>query len=190
MEQHPTRQELIKAAQAKRNRLIDHIEQCVDCRSLYELFRAFPVTGEIELAEAPAGWIVKAKEIANASGAWATLKGIAAKLSFDSWALPAAVGVRSQTVERDRRLQFEVGPMHLDIRAEQQTKVWEYTARITSEQVPTDGIVLTVDRRAVPADSLGFYHWTSPKPPKQIRLSAGEIRIDLPEMTWIQKPQK
>lgn len=188
MEQHPTRQALIKAAQSGDSRIDKHIADCNDCRQLFELFRAFPVTGELELPDAPAGWIAKAREIANSGAVAGWLKGMAAKLSFDSWTLPATVGVRSQNIEHDRRLQYEIGALLLDIRAEKQAAAWDFTARLSGEQADAKQFMLKIDRRLLAPDSLGFYHWSSPKPPKQIQLTDGDVVLDLPELTWTQKP--
>lgn len=186
---HPTRKELMTAAKSGQTDFSDHLAHCIDCRELLELFRAFPVAGEIPLQDAPAGWIAKANQIADLADPFGILKGVIAKLSFDSWTVPAAVGVRSQTVEQDRRLRFEVGPLHLDMRAEQGQTSWEFTAQITSAQSFDLEIVLIADRTEVRPNSLGFYQWTSPKPPKQLRLTAGDLQFDLPEMTWNQKRQ-
>lgn len=186
---HPTRKELMTAAKSGKENLSAHLAKCTDCRELFELFRAFQVAGEIPLPDAPAGWIAKANQIADAADPFTLLKGVIARLSFDSWTVPAAVGVRSQAVEQDRRLRFEIGPLHLDMRAEQSQTDWEFTAQITSTQSLEHEIILIADKAKIRPNSLGFYQWTSPKPPKQLQLVAGDLQFDLPEMTWKQKRQ-
>ena len=189
MEKHPSRQQLISAAQTKQQTLHDHLAVCDDCRTLFELYRQFPVTGELSLQDAPSGWIAKAKEIAVSSNPLTKLHGMIARLAFDSWSLPAAVGVRSQTVEQDRRLRFEIGPFLLDIRAERQSSGWDFTAQVTGDQPLGDGVILRVDRQEIKANELGFFQWSSGKPPRHISVNAGDVRLELPEMTWKQKPQ-
>ena len=184
MEKHPTRQELMSAAKARSSRIAAHLGACEDCRQLFEMFTAFPVAGEIALPDAPTGWIIKARSIAVSSNPLFAIKGLAAKLSFDSWKIPHAVGVRSQGGEQDRRLRFEVGSMVLDLRAEKGTSGWDFTAQVTGEMVSPELVRLLADKQEVTANTSGFYEWSSIRPPKYIRIKADDLQLELPELSW------
>jgi hypothetical protein len=95
-----------------------------------------------------------------------------------------AVGVRSQGGEHDRRLRFEVGPLVVDVRAEQQLSGWDFTAQVSGELSHSGPISLVADKLVVEPNVGGFYQWSSSKPPKQIRLKADDLQFELPELSW------
>lgn len=188
MTKHPSRQELIAAATQKTGAQDQHLATCDECRALYHLFANYQVAGELALPNAPKEWINRAKDIYNSANPLQTLRRLVGRLSFDSWQVPQAVGVRSHELLADRRIRFEIGPLVLDVRAERQPAGWDFTAQVTGEVDDPSSMILRADRQTISPDPNGFYQWSSSRPPRLIRLEADDVSISLPELTWKQTP--
>ncbi len=155
-------------------------------RAFVELLMQYPVAGRDRLIDAPDALIAKAAAIPSAK-ARRRLADLMPKLLFDSWAQPAAAGVRGATATEDRRLRYEIGPVVLDIRGEKEPEGWFFTARI-SDGSESRGWTLKVGRKEIVANDQGFFEWHSPRAPQTLALfnDAGE-QVKLPKLTWTRK---
>lgn len=185
MERHLTRQELIQAAQQQEVSKNGHVAECVECRELIELLRVFQVAGKLHLPDAPAGWTERAVAIGQGHSLGEKVRATVARLAFDSWAMPQAVGVRGSSVESDRRLRFETSELLFDLRAEQQAKGWAFVAQVRKAGTP---VVILADKKKLLPDHTGLYQWSSTRPPRKITLRSDDMVVELPELTW-KKPQ-
>jgi len=183
---HIKRQDLIRASKGNSTSVtIDrHIAQCEDCREFFGIFRQFPLSGQLPLTNAPSGWIAKAAEIMTASKLATAIKKLAATLSFDSWSQPALAVVRSVGSVSERRIRFETDGILFDLRVEQERQGYLMTARLTRQDEPCPGFVVTHSTGVVGATADGYYEWTSPRPPKKITLTSNDLEIVLPEIVW------
>ena len=186
MTSHTKRQDLIRASKGiSTSATTDrHIAQCEDCRDFFEIYKRFPVSGLLPLTDAPSGWITKAAQIMTAGRLATAIKRLAATLSFDSWSQPALVGVRSVGSVSERRIRFETDGVLFDLRVEQEKQGYLMTARLTRQDEPCPGFVVTHTAGVVGADVDGYYEWTSPRPPKKISLKSNDVEIVLPEIVW------
>ena len=187
---HPTRKELILAARG--DAVIDnaHIAGCDWCSLYFELFSKFPLAGELPLVSAPKPWIEKAMAVAEIPAKSTVLKSLVARLSFDSWSMPAPEGVRGAGVFEERRICFEVSGKIFDLRAEHRQNRWDFTAKITDKLgIPADWVVTVGNEEHFP-DTDGFYQWSSVRPPKKIRLLSDDGEIETPELSWKKSRQE
>ncbi len=181
MERHLTRRELIQAAQQQEVSKDGHVAECVECRELVELLRVFQVAGKLHLPDAPAGWTEKAAAIAQGQSLGEKVRAIVARLAFDSWAMPQAVGVRGSSIESDRRLRFEASELLFDLRAEEQAKGWAFVAQVRKAGAP---VVVVADTKKLLPDPAGLYQWSSSRPPRKITLRSDDLVVELPELSW------
>lgn len=189
---HIRRQELIRAAKSGSISTTSerHIANCDDCSEFRDLFARFPVSGNIPLIDAPAGWVTKAIEIMQPGRVASAMRRLAAKLSFDSWSQPALAGVRSVGSVSERRIRFETDGILFDLRVEQERQGYLMTARLTQANEPCSGFVVTHSTGVVGAASDGYFEWTSHRPPKKITLKSNDLEIALPEIVWHRPKQK
>ncbi len=181
---HPDRTELLKAIVDRTPTVLSHVKTCAACRELFELLGAYPVAGELALTTAPSAWIDRAAELAHRSSPAEAVKRLLARLSFDSWSLPAAVGVRSLASETERRLRFDTEQLTFDLRAEKQSQGWDFIAQIAENASSASIVELRAGRTVIPVDRRGFYQWSSKRPPARLTLRIDDMLIELPEVTW------
>jgi hypothetical protein len=186
MTTHIKRQDMIRAAKGiSASATIDrHVAQCEDCREFLDMFKQFPVSGQLPLASAPSGWVTKAADIMTSGRLATAVKRLVAKLSFDSWSQPALAGVRSVGSVSERRVRFETDGILFDLRVEQEKQGYLMTARLTRQNEPCTGFVVTHPAGVVGANANGYYDWSSPRPPKKISLKSNDVEIVLPEIVW------
>lgn len=181
---HPDRTELLKASQSPTPSVTEHLKRCSACRELFDLLAEYPVAGELLLAPAPSGWIERAASLMAPGSIGATVRKLLARVSFDSWAVPSAVGVRSLGGGMERRLRFKAESLVFDLRAEKGTEGWNFVAQVRSEGTPAPVAELRAGRTVIPTNPNGLYHWSSKHPPAKLSLYVNGTQIELPEVPW------
>ncbi|MGH8015101.1 MAG: hypothetical protein ACREBV_02815 [Candidatus Zixiibacteriota bacterium] len=184
MKSHPARQELLAAIRSGENTYKEHFSVCNWCGLYFELLSKFELAGEIPFPSAPNVWVKKAVAIAAEAEKTDLLKSTIARIVFDSWAAPAAVGIRGEALVQERRLRMEAPKISFDLRAERRKNHWDFTARITDEQGKVIKGTLMAGKKELKADEDGFYQWSSARPPQDFRLLTSEGEIEIPELTW------
>ena len=161
-----------------------HLKECPECSLLYKLLHQYTVAGEETLPDAPAAWIRTAGAIARQQRISNVLQRIMANLSFDSWSTPLAVSVRSHGTLAERRLRFETEHVLVDLRAEKQTRGWDFVAQVTAAQNQPSAVTMYSGRTVVPSTDGILFQWTSKKPTSIIRIQVDSALIELPEISW------
>ncbi len=184
MNSHPTRKKLIGAARGSSTVPKEHLADCSWCHLYFALLTKYQLAGELPFTNAPQAWIDKAVLIAAKSGRWKGLKKFIAGLSFDSWSGSIPEGVRGEAMLQERRLLFESGHNLFDLRAERRRNRWDFTAQITDRQGKTIDCTLLAGTKELSADELGFYQWSSVKPPQKFELITEAGVIVIPELSW------
>ncbi|MCB2229505.1 hypothetical protein KQH82_02230 [bacterium] len=180
---HPTREQLIEAAQSGSDTLAPHLAQCEDCRLLFSLLTRFQVAGEVELPSAPAAWINRAAAIVEGATAGSKLRRLVGKLTFDSWSAMPALQVRG-TATDERRLRVEAESILLDLRAEHQPNGWQFIARVVGDVSDSRSWKLHAAGQTVYPDERGYFIWNDQKPPQTIVLETGSLQIEVEQLSW------
>ena len=180
---------LLDAISSQDAAVLAHVKTCADCRAVFEIMASYQVAGAAPLADAPAAWIEKAEAIATPARLRDGIERLKAALSFDSWALPAAAGVRSSGTTSERRLRFAAGSLSFDLRVEQTGRNWGCVGRLTGSQIDTSPFVVESNKLTVTQNEDGFYQWLSTVPPRRLRLTSEDCVIDLPEIAWRTRSQ-
>jgi hypothetical protein len=184
---HPDRAELLKALQGPTPSVAEHLKGCSVCRELFDLLAAYPVAGELMLTSAPPAWIERAASIMSSGHIATTIRTLLARVAFDSWAVPSAVGVRSVAGGTERRLRFEAESLVFDLRAEKSAAGWDFVAQVVSDRTPAPIMQLRAGRTVIPTTPNGLYHWSSKRPPAKLALYVDGTLIELPEVPWKSK---
>lgn len=184
MSEHPDRTELIKAARKGDKKLLEHITSCPECRQALELLQAYDFCGSAPLPDPPAAWTEKAAAIMKPSKSSRKVRAMVARLVFDSWAMPQALGVRGGSSLDERRLRFEAEGISLDLRAEKSQKEWAFVAQIVDKTGTGATPTLEVDSKPLPAASGSLVQWTSARPPTRISIRSADLVVHTPELKW------
>lgn len=180
--QHPTRKAMIAAARSARVSFEPHLKECAECRDLFELFRAFPLSGEIALSSAPSGWVARAASLAE-SKVRGVVQKLVAKLTFDSWTAAPALGIRGPESGK-RRLQFSAENLTFDLQAARKADKWQMTARVAATPDDTSAVQLIVNKQNLFPDDQGYFVWTSSRPPSRLTIRRDKQVITVPTLTW------
>ncbi len=108
---------------------------------------------------------------------------IAGRVGFDSWAT-AAVGLRDIDAGHVRHLQFEAGPIKVELVAERRSDGWEFVARVYAKNAVAHEFVLEAGRRRILPHADGFYLWNSKSLLRKLRLIAVDRQISFGGIKW------
>jgi len=187
MSMHVSREELAHAAREGKQpgpKARKHMVGCVECRTLWELFVAFAGTAEARLTAAPSAWVERALAIVARPGRENILSRLAAKLVFDSWLEPSYAGLRGVRDADARRLEWQSGPWHLDLRAEAVPDGWEIVAQVQREGVAIAGATVAFQGDKVHTDGAGMAVWNGRRPPRKIELYTDQGIVLCGDLTW------
>lgn len=185
---HPSREELIRSLTQDDVLVKEHLEECDDCRALYEYLTGFPVAGKAQLADAPEEWVSRAEKIPRTISERITVRAIPASILFDSWHTAAPAGVRTIGASSERRLRYESEGVQFDLRAERTGRQWHCIGHLTSTSTDISEFRVEVHNRPIELNDDGFFQWSSATPPRHVRLLSDDLVIDLPEISWKPRP--
>ena len=179
---HPTRKMMIAAARSGRVQFAQHLVTCDECRDLFAIFRAFPLAGEPSLVGAPSGWISNAAALAEKKLPQVIEK-LLATLSFDSWQVAPALGVRGPESGK-RRMRFSAGETTFDLQATRKADHWQMTARVDSKGSDLSECKVLLQKQTLRPDKQGYVVWTAKQPPSQLTLQTQSHAITIPKLSW------
>jgi hypothetical protein len=184
-EKHLSRQELIRAARSKDSSAFPHVDKCRECADAVHLIRAFDIAGSQHLSSAPDDLVKRVlKPVSNPDRKESALAKMAS-LVFDSWSEPLPIGVRGESLLKERRLRFEIDGIVFDLRAEQHTGKWVFVGLVTGQIPDASKVMLKVGKQKKHPDRTGVFHWESTRPPRAIAiLLADSVSYTLPELSW------
>lgn len=185
MDEHLSRQELIRAARSGDSSRFQHLKKCRECRDAVSLIREYDFSGARHLADAPEELVENALRLALGTISKKRIPAGVANLTFDSWSEPLPVGVRGEALLGERRLRFEMDGLVFDLRAEQHAGRWVFIGVVSSDLADTRNVFLRVGGRKRSPDSTGVFHWESARPPRKIAIQLNDLTtVTLPELSW------
>jgi hypothetical protein len=102
----------------------------------------------------------------------------------DSWASAPALALRDVADGHIRRLELKSNKVSLEIVAERTRQNWEYTARVYSRNAVENGYVLNAGGVRLLPLSDGFYHWSSSRVPRTIKLISFNNIVVFERVVW------
>lgn len=187
MTKHCSREEILSGARKgalKRKESRAHLQECDECRSFWELACLFAGADSNLLAHAPTGWIEHAAALGQTRGKTRKVLETIGRLVFDSWAAPAAVGLRGDTAHATRRLAWELEEWSIELRAESATAGWEVVAQVSRDGQPQRGIELSFGSDKAHTDASGMAVWSGIRPPGNIIISSPDGDLHLEKVNW------
>jgi hypothetical protein len=182
-----TREEALKAAKQKKRKATGHLADCEECREAVSLLAIFEMSGRQALPSAPEGMIRRAIAIGAKRPAMARLKEFMAEIIFDSWTIPAPVGVRGSSATEHRRIRFQSDKIYVDVMAESSPKEWRFIAAIGGG---AQNAIIKVGRMDIYPDKDNVFQWSGKRPPRRMTLYYDDKMVRLPELSWKRPPKK
>ncbi len=181
---HPGRKALIGAVASGCNHFAAHLENCVECRELFEALARFPVAGRERIAQPTPGALDRFAAVPLIDRKPNSLRRITGQVVFDSWANRPSAQLRDVTVGLIRRVCLTAGKLSLEIVAERRQDSWEFVARVYDNKTVSSEYVLRVGAKKLLPRSQGFYHWSSKGTPRTLRLLSQELQVEFERLSW------
>ncbi len=184
-DRHPGRKAMKKAIKTGIVPFEAHLEECPACRKEFDLLREFPVSGQPPLRKPSTQAVDRFAAIPLLYKNSKNVRHIAGAVTFDSWSQQPLAQLRDAGVGLTRRICLEAGSTRLEIMAERKRDGWEFVARVYEAERVSSEYVLRVGRQKLLPRSQGFFHWSSKRAPKVLRLASNGVEIDFEGLKWL-----
>ncbi|MDH3892382.1 MAG: hypothetical protein OEV49_15010 [candidate division Zixibacteria bacterium] len=181
---HPSRQRMIEAAETGVVGFRSHLVECDSCRTLFDLLSKFPSKGVRELHHSSPSLLKRIEAIPSNYKAKPDIPIVAGCIISDSWSQVASAQLRDVATDVTRRLVLRAGQIDLELSAERHLGKWEFAARVYDHRKATAKFVIKAGARKVQAGELGFYCWSSKRPPGKIGLLQNSHLIEFEGLSW------
>jgi hypothetical protein len=181
---HPSRKSMIEAAETGVVGFRPHLEKCESCRILFELLSEFPMAGAKELPHSSRKLLGRIESIPSRFKVKPGLPVAPGRILSDSWSQLASAQLRDMAADVSRRLVLRAGKIDLELSAERHLGNWEFAARVYDRGKTSTQFVITAGARKVKAGPLGFYCWSSKRPPNRIGLLRDSHVIAFEGLSW------
>lgn len=159
---------------------VAHLQQCEECRIVAELFLLKPESA-LQLPVPPDHLAQRACAIMQQGSHQVGIRQMLGKVLFDSWQLPAVLGVRGRDPEK-RRLTVELASGEFELQAAKDESGWLFSGRCSGSVPPVEAI--KVGKQQVIPDDNGFFTWESTSPPRTIRFVSSEHETVVRDLLW------
>lgn len=181
---HPSQAAMLTAIRKGTTPFQTHLKQCETCRNIFELLKQFPLEGLPSIEEPNPHAIERHTAIPllyDRRSATQLLKG---NVVFDSWSEQSAIQLRDVGTGFMRHLCLKAREITLEVVAQRHQHLWEFTARVYQDRKASFRWLLRVGGKNLQPQSLGFYHWSSKRTPRSIRLLTRSRQIDFEKLAW------
>ncbi|MGD8604959.1 MAG: hypothetical protein PVH24_00710 [Candidatus Zixiibacteriota bacterium] len=162
-----------------------HLEECPACRKEFDILREFPISGQTPLRKPSAQAVDRFAAIPLLYKNTGNARHIAGAVTFDSWSQQPLAQLRDAGIGLTRRICLEAGNTRLEIMAEQKRDGWEFVARVYQAEKVSSEYILRVGRQKLLPRSQGFFHWSSKRAPRILRLASDGVEIDFEGLKWL-----
>ena len=181
---HLSRKAQLKAAQTGIVMSGSHLERCESCRTYFNLLTRFTVVGATPLETPSHELMTDLHRIAESAKVTRDRRSQTGTVVFDSWRGLAPAAYRDEFENTLRRMKLSAGAICLELVAERQVGKWSFVARLYDNQRATSEFAILIGRKKLAAESLGFYQWSSKRPPGRLRLQSDVTTIEFEGITW------
>lgn len=181
---HPGPDEIRKAILTGQIPFRDHLKECEVCRDIFMMMQEFAIPSDFSLE----------RPVPEAIRRFHSIRLLASKQSytdiksgiilFDSWAGAPRHQIRDSEPGLIRSLCLKADEVTFDFVCERIQKGWAFTGRVFEFGDAVMHWILQVGNKKILPKSLGYYHWTSNRSPRTIRLLSSETRIDFAKVDW------
>ena len=172
----------------ERARMRSHVSSCTRCmEKLSELESVIGAMRTDKAEDAPPALVSEAINLFRSRSRAvepSLIKRIAAALSFDSFQMSPAYGVRSGQAQA-RQLLYSAGDYDLDLRITQSGEAWNISGQVLGEECTGGQIEFVSESASVSADlneQCEFVLSTLPGGSYKLRLRLKELEVEIPQL--------
>lgn len=181
---HISRQRILEAIETGVVGFRSHLVTCESCRVLFELLSKFPTAGVEELPHSSWNLLKRIEAIPSRYRDKPSFPIVAGLIVSDSWSQMASAQLRDVATDVTRRVVLRAGQVKLELSAERHLGSWEFAARVYDRGKASAQFVIKAGARKVQAGPLGFYCWSSKRPPTKIGLLRNSHIIEFESLSW------
>ena len=181
---HPSLQRMLEAVDTGVVDFRSHLVKCESCRVLFELLSEFPIAGAEELPHSSRNLLKRIESIPSNYRVKPDFPTVIGHIASDSWRDMASAQLRDVAADVTRRLVLKAGQINLELSAERHLGNWEFAARVYDRGKASGQFVIKAGARKVQAGDLGFYCWSSKRPPGKIGLLLNSHKIEFEGLSW------
>lgn len=181
---HPGPAEMRKAIFTGQVPFQRHLDVCEECRDIFKAMQDFGIPRDfsIEYPQPEAVRRFHSIRLLDSKQSYTDIKpGI---ILFDSWAGVPQHQIRDSEPGLIRSLCLKADEVTFDFVCERIQKGWAFTGRVFEFGDAVMHWILQVGNKKILPKSLGYYHWTSNRSPRTIRLLSAKTRIDFEKVVW------
>jgi hypothetical protein len=175
---------MLKAARTGLVPFRSHLEKCETCRALFTLLSRFPLAGQTEMARPPSDTVDRYALIPLLSEPHSRRPSLTGSVCYDSWAHRPAPELRDIPLGSVRRIRLEARPISFEVVAERRQDGWDFVARVYRANEVTSEFVLRIGSRSLLPRSQGYYHWSSKRTPRAVRLLSRSLQVKFEDVSW------
>jgi hypothetical protein len=181
---HPDRDELLRAVKTGDVPFRRHLAVCDSCRSIYNFLL---LRREVESQALPAPSIETFRRdgtLPLVAANWTPRRTEVGHLERDSWTgLPLTV-TRDSAMGLERSLRFSAGTINLELVSDRTADSWRLAARCYCCEIASREFILKVGTKRLRPGLHDCYSWTSLKPPRTIQLLSPSLRLIFDTGIW------
>jgi len=181
---HPSRQRILEAIRTGKVEFRSHLIECESCRLLFELLSRFPTTDTNELTHSSQSLLKRIETMPSRFREEPRYPVVAGYIVSDSWSQMAGAQLRDTAADATRRLVLRAGQIDLQLSAEHHQGSWEFAARVYDRGKASTQFVIKIGARRIQAGSVGFYCWSSKRPPGKIGLLRNLDIVEFEGLLW------
>lgn len=181
---HISREEMFEAIRSGNIPFREHLNECMMCNVLFRLLKQYSGKDTRTIIKPESSSIKRFSAIPMLHQVGRKPKRQRGKLVFDSWAAVPAFQLRDISPDFIRRLCLQAGRIQLEIIAERQQEMWEFTARVYDGYEVSMEWILSAGRRKLFPVTFGFYQWASKVKPHCIKIFNKNYHIDFEKISW------
>lgn len=184
-DKHPSRRDMIEAVESGQVPFQRHLQHCQPCRELFGLLHDAAFQSMVDAEEPTDDLLTSCLRIPLLAGARHPARSRSGAITSDSWRELPAVALRDAATGLERRLRLTSGGLVLELVAERRPDEWSFSARVyEGNEVASARYVLQAGRRKIVAGRRDVFVWSSPRPPRMIRLLSKTVKIDFEKIDW------
>jgi hypothetical protein len=181
---HISREEMHKAISSGKIPFSDHLNECPMCNAIFRVLNQYSGKDALSIIKPDLRSIRRFSAIPMLYQTGRRRIRQHGNLAFDSWASLPAFQLRDITPDFIRHLCLKAGRIKLEIIAERQQEVWEFTARVYDDNDVSMEWILSAGRRKLYPEAFGFYHWSSRNRPHCLKIFNRDNKIDFEKLSW------
>ncbi len=181
---HPSRKRMLEAVQTGVVSFHLHLAKCESCCIMFEFLSKYSITGDEALPHSSKNLLRRIERIPSLFMGKTVAASAAGRIVSDSWSQIAGAQLRDVATDVSRRIVLRAGKIDIELSAERHLGSWEFAARVYDCGHASSQFVIKAGARKIQAGPVGYYCWSSKRPPGKIKLLLNQDTVEFEGLSW------